>query len=79
MKPEITYLDRIVAYMKKNRFITVRECQKYIGTTELRKMICELKDKGYTIGDVWAEENDRYGNTARFKRYFIIKTPNMEE
>lgn len=75
MKPEITYLDRIVNYMKKNRFITVRECQKYIGTTELRKMICELKDKGYTIGDVWTEETDRYGNIVRFKRYFIIKTP----
>ena len=68
-------IERIIRYMQENGSITCKECEQRIGTTELRRRICDLKDKGYEIGYVWEEGENREGNKTRFKRYFIIKEP----
>lgn len=68
-------IDRIIDYMYIHRSITCKECEKHIGTTELRKRICDIKDRGYEIGDVWETGENRYGVQTRYKRYFIIKAP----
>ena len=69
-------IDRIVVYMKLYGSITCKECERRIGTTELRRRIRDIKDMGYEIGDVWEEGENRVGVKTRYKRYFIIKEPN---
>lgn len=68
-------IERIIKYMRENGSITCKECEKNIGTTELRRRICDIKDMGYQIGDVWEAGENREGNPTRFKRYFIQKEP----
>lgn len=68
-------IDRIIQYMEENHSITCKECEKKIGTTELRRRIRDIKDRGYEIGDVWEDGENRVGVKTRYKRYFIIKSP----
>lgn len=55
------------------RGITVREAMEVIGTTELRKIMSDMKEKGYRVFSVWEEGENRYGNMVRFKRYFAYR------
>lgn len=71
--------ERILEYMQTHKGITCKECQRDIGTTELRKRICELKDKGYKIIDTWEDGTNRVGNPTRYKRYFLIGKKVPEE
>ena len=66
---------RIAEYMRNHKGITCKECEKEIGTTELRKRICDLKDKGYKIIDVWENGVNRVGVETRYKRYFLVGEP----
>lgn len=68
-------IERIIKYMRENGSITCKECEQRIGTTELRRRICDIKDMGYEIGDFWEAGENREGNPTRFKRYFIQKEP----
>lgn len=79
--------ERLVDYLKdKNKYIhnaldwrefgekkgiTCRECQRILGSTELRKSISMLRHK-YEIKDTWEYETNRFGVPVKFKRYFII-------
>lgn len=64
---------RILEYMANHKGITCKECEREIGTTELRKRISELKAKGFIITDTWEEGVNRVGSPTRFKRYFLLK------
>lgn len=64
-------IDRILNYMLTHKGITCKECEKEIGTTELRRRICDLKEKGWIIIDVWEKGVNRVGSQTRYKRYFI--------
>lgn len=70
-----TYEARIIEYMKTHKGITVGECRDNIGTTELRRRICDLREKGYEIKSVWEEGPNSNGTTSRYCRYFLIKEP----
>jgi len=78
--------ERVIDYLKNKRLygigskypetyltpgITVAECQKVLGTTELRKIMCELRDIGYKIESVWEYGLNRFGDETRYKRYFV--------
>lgn len=67
----MSYESKIIDYMMSNKGITCKECERYIGTTELRKQISDLKGKGWKIIDVWEEGLNRYGEKTRYKRYFL--------
>lgn len=77
----LDYLDNKEKYLVGTKYpseflkkgITVRECQIVLGSTELRKMVCELMAKGHTVGKVWETGEDRYGDTVRYKRYFVYR------
>ena len=69
-------VERIIEYMQECGSITCKECERQIGTTELRRRIRDIKDMGYEIGDVWEDGENRVGVKTRYKRYFIVKTPN---
>lgn len=65
---------KVYLYMTyRNRGITCQECYQYIGTTELRRIIRRLKDKGYNITDIWVEDVNRFGKPVRYKRYFCLE------
>ena len=69
--------QRVFDYLKTHKFITVNDCKEVLGTTELRKIVSDLRVKlipmGYTIDDVWAVSYNRFGNKIRYKRYFLKK------
>ena len=67
----MTYEERIINYMISHKGITVKECIDIIGTTELRKLICNIKDKGWIVLDTWEEGCNRFDDQVRYKRYFL--------
>lgn len=63
----------VLKYMQTHRGgLTVKACGEMLGTTELRKIVSDLKDAGWIISDVWETGTNRYGETTRFKRYFLL-------
>lgn len=67
------YRKYILDYMIEHKEgLTVVQAQHLFGTTELRKVVMDLKDKGYNICDVWEEGFNRFGDKVRFKRYFLL-------
>lgn len=60
------------------RGITVREANEVLGTTELRKIMSDLKASGCKVFSVWEEGENRYGNVVRFKRYFAYRNPEAQ-
>lgn len=64
-------VDIVFQYMKKHRSgLTVKECEHLFGTTELRKIVSDLKANGKKIGDIWETGVNRFGIKTRWKRYF---------
>lgn len=65
--------NRILQYLKENKSgLTVVECQQKLKTTELRKVVSNLCDKGYKIGSVWKSGLNSFGEKTRYKRYFYL-------
>ena len=63
----------VLKYMTTHRGgLTVKGCIEKLGTTELRKIVSDLKDAGWEFSDVWETGTNRYGETTRYKRYFLI-------
>ncbi len=66
---------RVYKYLQTHPYITVNECKEVLGTTELRKIVSDLRIKllseGYTISNCWVESENRYGDKVRYKRYFL--------
>jgi len=71
-KPMSKLQRRVVEYLQEHASITVRECVNAIGTTELRKIVSDLRRKGVMIYDHEEKSTNRYGDTVRYKRYFIV-------
>ena len=81
--------ERVVEYVRdKNKYfkntvhqyqygktsgITVKECIDVLGTTELRKIISNLRYKGFRIVDIWETDINRFGDEIRYKRYLISR------
>lgn len=69
--------QRVYKYLQTHSYITVNDCKEVLGTTELRKIVSDLRIKlipeGYTIDSVWQTSFNRYGNRIRYKRYFLKK------
>lgn len=67
--------QRVYKYLQTHKFLTVNDCKEVLGTTELRKIVSDLRIKlipeGYTISDCWCESVNRYGDKVRYKRYFL--------
>lgn len=67
--------QRVYKYLQTHPYITVQECKEVLGTTELRKIVSDLRIKlmseGYTIDSIWQSSFNRYGDKVRYKRYFL--------
>ena len=66
---------RVYKYLQTHPYITVNDCKEVLGTTELRKIVSDLRisliPEGYTIDDVWETSFNRFGDKVRYKRYFL--------
>jgi len=49
--------------------LTAVEIKDLCGTTEARKIISDLRKKGFEITDMWESGENRFGRKTRFKRY----------
>ena len=58
--------------MLLNGSITTKEAMTELGVLRLASRIHELRSSGYSIGDVYINVHDRYGNETRVKKYFIV-------
>ena len=69
--------QRVYKYLQTHKYITVNDAKEQLGTTELRKIVSDLRVKllplGYFIDDVWVESFNRFGDKVRYKRYFLKK------
>lgn len=69
--------NRVYKYLQTHKFLTVNDCKEVLGTTELRKIVSDLRisliPEGYTIDDVWETSFNRFGDKVRYKRYFLKK------
>ena len=75
--------QRVYKYLQTHKFITVNDAKEVLGTTELRKIVSDLRAKliplGYTIDDVWTESFNRFGDKVRYKRYFLKKVVDISK
>lgn len=58
-------------YKYGRRGITVREAVEVLGTTELRKIMCRIRDKGYNVTSIWEVGENKFGEQTKYKRYFV--------
>lgn len=67
--------QRVYKYLQTHPYITVNDCKEVLGTTELRKIVSDLRisliPEGYTIDSVWETSFNRFGDNVRYKRYFL--------
>lgn len=64
--------DLILVYLRKYKGITSMEAFNRLGITQLATRIKELKERGYQFGEVWEENDNRFGVPCRYKRYFLV-------
>ena len=65
--------DRVIAHILAYGSITAAEAYSQYGCMRLASRICDLKADGYKIGKTMEEGKNRYGETERHARYFLIK------
>lgn len=67
--------DLIITYLKHHKGITPMEAFHSLGITKLATRISEMKRQGYVFFDDWIEENNRFGIPCRYKRYWLVSSP----
>lgn len=60
----------VMNYMIDHGSITVQEGAIHCHTTETRKAISNLRERGHVITDMWCSVIKPDGKVKRFKRYF---------
>lgn len=58
---------------KGSQGLTVSECKDILGTGELRKIVSDLKRRGYNIHGIWNSGFNKFGDSVIFKKYFLIQ------
>ena len=75
----MTQHDLIIKYLKQHKSITPMDAFNVLGITKLATRIGELKRKGYTFEDFWAEDINRFGEDVRYKVYELIRSRDWSE
>lgn len=60
---------RVLVAVSSPKGATVASIKRDCGTTEGRKMISELRRKGFNIVSVWEDGINEFGDATRYKRY----------
>lgn len=67
----MTQQDLILDYIRKHKSITPFEAFEKLGITKLATRISELRGRGVKVQDIWVKDVNRFGESVRYKRYFI--------
>lgn len=62
---------RVLRYLYDFGSITDFEAKIDLGIGHVASRICELRQNGYSIGSKFETSKNRYGETVRYKRYFL--------
>lgn len=65
--------ERCLKYLKNHKGITSLDAINKLGDTRLSATVFGLREKGFAVLDIWEEDTNRYGDTVRYKRYYLIK------
>ena len=69
-----TQQNAIYQYCLQHGSITAREAFIKLDINSPRKVISDMRDEGYDVESITEQRVNAYGQTKRFKRYFIKKT-----
>lgn len=69
----MTQAEMIVEYINKFGSITSRDAFNDLGVTRLSARIADLKNRGYSIEEVWESSKNRFGETVSYKRFSFKK------
>ena len=69
----MTQAERIIAYIEAHGSITPYDAIIDLGITKLATRVSEMRRFGYKFKKVWEEGTNRYGETTRYMRYYLIK------
>lgn len=63
----------VLKYMQNHRGgLTVKQAIETLGTTELRKIISDLRTEGWVFADTWETGTNRWGEPTRYKKYVLV-------
>ena len=62
---------RLYEYLEEFKGITSIDAIRDLGDTRLSATIFNLRKAGFDVNDSWQEMKNRYGETVRFKYYFL--------
>ena len=68
-----TQQNAIYQYCQQHGSITAREAFIKLDINSPRKVISDMRDDGYDVDSITEQHVNAYGQTKRFKRYFIKK------
>lgn len=68
----VSQREMILNHLSKKKSITSWEAFEDFGATRLSAIIFDLRSDGFDIRDVWEEVVNQFGETVRFKRYFLV-------
>lgn len=66
-----TQKAKILAYCEEHGSITIREAFERLNINSPSKRISEMRHGGYDVQSIDEVKVKEYGETVRFKRYFI--------
>ena len=66
-----TQNKRLVKYLEDHESITQLEALNELGIFRLASRINDLKRMGYEIGGEMVDVTNRFGESAKVKRYFL--------
>lgn len=66
---------QVLSYMEKNNGITSLEAINKLGNTRLSGTIYDLRKEGFEFATEWKKVNNRFGESVRVKKYYLISEP----
>ena len=72
----MTQNEKVLKYMREVGPITQLECTYELWCTRLAARIGNLKEMGYDIKSDWCTRTNMYGETKRFKKYWVNEEVN---
>lgn len=62
-------INQVEEFLMTGQPLTVLDCFNMFKTFELRKIVCQLKNKGLNIGSEWQVN---LNTKSRYKKYYLI-------
>lgn len=73
---KMTQRDRVLKWLREFGSITRAEAFTELGIVELPARITELKQEGYNIATLMETGKNRYGETVRWAKWFLMEDVN---